>query len=627
LRSLLSAFTRNVLLSILLFCCFAAPKVGFSLSADTLKPKNVLMLFSLEPSQPVYEKIIETIKSKIKKEYAHPLNFYMDFVELSRFNSDEHLTDFFDYYKKKYFGREFDLLISIGPNLHPIVRKYGSPFLDEIPTVFFEIDFSSINKPYTINRKNETALFLDIDVKGHIDYALKLFPGTKNIFLISGSSQFDSLFTDLYDQVLKSYRNDYDIEWYRGLSVTELIPRVEKLPPNSLIFVNSYQNDNSGKSFYSREVIRSIRNYASAPLFFIFDPGLEGTVGGLIINSAKLGEKVAEYSLRIINGESPGSIETYHGSFQDYMFDWKQLKKWNIDENKLPPGSIIINKEYSFTELYWSYMIAGAVFFVIETALVIILIFLYRKQKRQSEHITEQENRYKLLVDYNRLTELNELTASLSHELNQPLTAILSSSQAAQRFLANNGYERVLFDEILANIVHDVKRASGIMNSLRSMIKKETREKKRVNLNSITHDVFQLFRSQAVIKEIEAEVDYDESEPFIMADSILIQQVILNLLLNASEALERKSTGYKVIFMKTGVTGNIVKVSVSDNGPGVNDELKNEIFKPFFSTKYTGLGIGLAICRSIIEDHEGKLIYEKNESGGATFSFNLKVIK
>jgi C4-dicarboxylate-specific signal transduction histidine kinase len=252
---------------------------------------------------------------------------------------------------------------------------------------------------------------------------------------------------------------------------------------------------------------------------------------------------------------------------------------------------------------------------------------LYKKQKNLSRRIIERDERYRSLVDFNRLTELSELTASLSHELNQPLTAILSSTQAAQRFLKKDKFDRELFDEILANIVEDVKRASGIMNSLRNMIKKDTRVKKHVNLNSLAKDIFHLFYSQAAVRDIKIEAEFDESEPFILADSILIQQVILNLLLNATEALENSTQREKEILLKTEVNDGFVTISVSDNGPGINENLKEEIFKPFFSTKTTGLGIGLAISRSIIEDHDSRIMILNNDTGGATFSFNLIIIQ
>jgi two-component system, LuxR family, sensor kinase FixL len=259
--------------------------------------------------------------------------------------------------------------------------------------------------------------------------------------------------------------------------------------------------------------------------------------------------------------------------------------------------------------------------------LIVYLLFFYKKQKLQGITILNQENRYKRLVDFNRLSEMSELTASLSHQLNQPLTAILSSSQASLRFINNDKFEKELFIEIITNIVEDVKRASEIIKSLRSMMKKENIEKKRVNVNKIAADVFLLVNSQASINDIIFESQFDDKDPFIYADSLLIQQVILNLLRNAAGELENITKNNKKILLRTKVQNDIVNVSVTDNGPGILDIYNKSIFKPFFTTKSDGLGIGLAICKSIIEEHEGEIKFENNQSAGVTFSFKLKTVR
>lgn len=599
----------------------------FAQKPDTLRPKNILMLFALEPGQPLYEKIVEGIKQRIVTDYPYPVNFYMDFLEFSRFRNEEHLIEYFEYTKKKYSGIQFDLLVSIGPNLYPVIKKYGSPLLDSLPTLCFELNFPSLNKLYSLQSKNETGVFLDLDFDKHIQFALELMPDTRNIYVFSGSSDLDRKYAEAFEQALRGFGNKYKITGFAGLGIPRLIDAVQKLPGNSIIFFTTYQSDTSGNTYYGREIIKAIAGFSNAPIFVMFDNAIEGTVGGLVVNTAQLGDKLGGVTVRILKGESPESIGNYHSNFFSYIFDWNQLKKWNISEKSLPQGSILLNRERSFFDKYRSYIFTAVTFLVFQSLLLIYIILLFRKQKKLSGIITDKDNRYKLLVDHNRLSKLSEFTASLSHELNQPLTAILSSSQASLRYLKKGEIDTQLFEEILGNIVEDVKRASAIILSLRRMIKKDSKEKSRIGVNGIVNEVLLLFRGQSTVQDIIIERENGTEEQYVYADSVLIQQVILNLLLNASEALEKKTGGSRKILLRTKLLDGFVNVSVLDNGPGIPASIKNDIFNPFFTTKNNGMGIGLAICRSIIEDHEGTLQCEDNLSGGAVFTFKLRAVE
>lgn len=619
---------RKVLILLLfsLFICGLTIN-SFAQKSDDINPKNVLMLFALEPGQPFYEDLIESIKNKIRTDYHLPVNFYMDFVELTRFSDEQNLESFFEFFNKRHEGVKFDIFISVGPGLIPVMNKYRVPIIDSLPKLFFEIS-NPMLKQNTVNKgKKETFVFLDLEIEKNFKCALDLFPDARNIFIMSGNSDLDKAFLNLYKFVLKDYKDKYTFNYLSGLTISELIDKLNNLPGKSLVFASSYQKDTKGVSYYNKEVMKTIFKHARAPIFQLFYAAFEGSIGGLLINSSLVGEKLGEISVRILNGENPDSIGTYHGNFSEYIFDAKQLKKWKISEKSLPEGSIVLNKENSFFEENYLLIIAGFIFLVLETILLIFLINFYGKQKKQSIIIREQEDRYLRLVDFNRLSELSELTASLSHQLKQPLTAILCNSQALLRFINNDKFEKELSIEILGNIVENVKTASEIITSLRGMMKKETLEKKQVNINQIAKNVLILTNSQTTYNNIIVESKFDKKEPYIYADPMLIEQVILNLMENAIEEMKYKTNGQKKIIIMTEMQDSSVNLSVMDNGTGIPDSLEKIIFRPFFSTKSEGLGIGLALCKSIIEEHEGEIKFENNASEGATFSFKLKTVK
>jgi len=230
------------------------------------------------------------------------------------------------------------------------------------------------------------------------------------------------------------------------------------------------------------------------------------------------------------------------------------------------------------------------------------------------------------LLRVERSFRVSELTASLAHELNQPLAAILSNAQAALHFLESNKPDLNEFREILRDIVQDDKRAGNVIRSLRSMMKREEGEKKPINLNEVLNDVVAILHSEAVFRNVGIETDYGGSLPLVLADRVQLQQVILNLIMNAAEALSRNLPEERRIILRTEATDNRVRVSVRDFGRGIDKENLERLFQPFFTTKGSGLGMGLPISKSIIEANGGRIWAENHPEGGATFAFELPVI-
>ena len=231
------------------------------------------------------------------------------------------------------------------------------------------------------------------------------------------------------------------------------------------------------------------------------------------------------------------------------------------------------------------------------------------------------------LLHLERLSGLGELTASLAHELNQPLAAILSSTQAALRFLQSATPDLNLFRTILQNIIQDDKRAAGVIRSLRSMVKREEKERAPLNMNTVLDDVLKLFHSEAIVRNVTIERDFDRSLPPVLADKIQLEQVLLNLIANASDAMSESPHAHekRKIILRTRVTDHGIQVAVRDFGPGIDPAKLDDIWQPFFTTKNTGMGMGLSISRSIIEAHGGRIWAENNPDGGATFFIELPV--
>jgi two-component system sensor kinase FixL len=221
---------------------------------------------------------------------------------------------------------------------------------------------------------------------------------------------------------------------------------------------------------------------------------------------------------------------------------------------------------------------------------------------------------------------MGELTASLAHELNQPLTAILSNARAALRFLQADRLDLSELREILQDIANDDKRASDIIRGVRSMLKQEEIEQETIAINDVLHDIISLFHSEAIIRNIEVEMDLTDPLPMVHVDRVQIQQVILNLIMNAAEIMSHsRPESRKIILQTRPIDPATIQVAVRDFGPGIEEKDLDNIFEPFFTTKRSGLGMGLSICRSIIEAHGGRIWVANNPDKGVTFYFELPV--
>jgi two-component system, LuxR family, sensor kinase FixL len=226
-----------------------------------------------------------------------------------------------------------------------------------------------------------------------------------------------------------------------------------------------------------------------------------------------------------------------------------------------------------------------------------------------------------------RISTMGELAASLAHELNQPLTAILSNAQAALRFLSSKPSDIEEVREILQDIVQDNSRASEVIRRMRALVKKEDIEFASLDLAGLIRDVVVLLHSDAILQNIKISLSLAENLTTVLGDKVQLQQVVLNLLLNAFDAMKDCAALEREVKVRAEPYGaTSIKVAVSDRGMGLSLDKLDKIFEPFYTTKgEEGLGMGLSICRSIIEAHGGRLWAENNAGAGATFYFTLLV--
>ena len=244
------------------------------------------------------------------------------------------------------------------------------------------------------------------------------------------------------------------------------------------------------------------------------------------------------------------------------------------------------------------------------------------KRKQAELEAARQRNE---MAHLSRVTMLGELSGSLAHELNLPLSAILSNAQAAQRILANGQADLTELQEILNEIVSEDKRAGEVIRRLRLWLKKGEVQQHSLRINEVVQDVLKLIRGDLINQKVTVDIELAQNLPTVTGDPVQLQQVLLNLVVNACDAMTDCNTPERRLLIRTGIENgsSAVIVSVTDRGGGIPEEKIEQIFEPFFTTKAKGMGLGLSVCRSIIAAHRGKLWATNNADRGATFHFSL----
>ena len=245
--------------------------------------------------------------------------------------------------------------------------------------------------------------------------------------------------------------------------------------------------------------------------------------------------------------------------------------------------------------------------------------------ERKQAELDAQRDRAEL-SHLSRVALIGEMSASIAHELNQPLAGILSNAAAGQRFIDRGDVDQGEIRELLGDIIADGRRASDVIRGIRGMVKKGQVTRRSVDLNEVVMDTVHMASPDAVLRSCQVETSLDANLPPIDGDPIQLQQVLLNLVINAFDAMQDTPPSRRKVLIATQSNGDgTVRISVRDHGVGIAKEMRDRLFDPFFSTKTEGLGMGLAIVRSIIEAHGGTITSEDVDDGGARFEFVLPV--
>jgi len=548
------------------------------------------------------------------------VELFIETMDTLWFERSEIEPEFLSLFRKKYGNRKIDLLIAAGADALDIAQRLREVVLRGVPIVFYNIAEDALRGRAI--QPDIAGVALRFDLPGTLALAMRLQPDAKRIVVVSGTSPYDRNWLRRAREALRAYEGRLEVSYWSGQPLQQLLENLRRLSPDTMVLYLAFSDDGSRHNYSPADVAKWIAAASAAPVYGVLDSYLgQGIVGGVFPSFESHGRLAGQLALRVLFGEKPENIAVQSSPLAVANVDWRELRRWGIDGKRLPPGSIVQFRQLTFWEQYQWYIIAALAIMALQAVLITDLL-LERARRRRGE--TDLQRNREQLAHVTRVSTMGELAASLAHELNQPLTAILSNAQAAQRFLNAKPADLKEVDEILKDIVTDNKRAGEVIRRMRALVKREELDLAPINIVSVINDVVQLVHSDGILRNIRVEIECQDGLPSVRGDRVQLQQVVLNLLINAFDAMKEAIATERNVKVRAQTNGaGTVEVSVRDHGTGLTSDELARIFQPFYTTKREGLGMGLPISRSIIEAHGGRLWAENNADRGATFHFTV----
>ena len=526
-----------------------------------------------------------------------------------------------DYIRSTFVDRpKPDLIVTVAGPAAVFARKYRQQLFPDTPTVFASVDQKYLGDVPLGD--NETAVAAVNDYPHVIEDILQLLPQTKQVFMVMGSGQVGQFWRRELENEFRRFHDRLTFVWFEDLSFREALLRTASLPDNSAILYIIFGTDGTGAAFADERLFAELHATANAPLFAGQSVYLgAGIVGGSLLSIDDLSRDAADVAVRLLNGESPGSVRVPPHVPGQPIFDWRELQRWGIAESRLPAGSVVRYRSPSLWQEY-RYTILGAMGALAIQALLIVGL-LYQRRARQRAELDSRRN-LALAADANRRQTMSALTNAIAHELGQPLSSMIHNAHALQKMIATDRATPETIGEILSDIRSEGIQATQIIDRHRTMLRSHQLDKKPIDLHEVISESLALVAHDMRARQIQPIVNLSSNPCIIRGDQVLLGQVLVNLVMNAMDAMAETPPARRRLTIRTEVRAADVEVTVRDTGTGLPADINGKLFAPFVTTKTNGLGIGLTIARTIVHAHEGTIDARNNPEGGATFIVTLR---
>lgn len=615
---------KSSLLFICLIVCASALVVGAQESGAT---KKVVVLYWDSKDFPGNISFDQGFQAGLSADPSTRWELYSEYLDSARFPGERQTELLHNYLLGKYSGQKIDVVIATPDPALKFLLKYRNDLFSTTPIVFVAVQRPS---PETLAAgAGLTGIIRANTHRRTIDLALKLHPQTKEVFIISGTPEYDKRFENISREELSGYENRVRLSYLTDLPIHDLVNRVKDLPLDSIIlYVWQRSTSEDEEPLQTYNVLEKIRQASSVPIYGMGSRNIGyGIVGGYVQDSERNGLETAEIVRRILNGtraqdipvDSAGSVP---------MFDWRELRRWGITERSLPNGSVVRFKEFTLWEQYRWRIVGAVILFILQTLVIALLLFERRRRRVAREALdrlnveleTRIEQRTAALNSKSR--ELEAFAYSVAHDLKAPLRGI-------------DGYSRLLLEEYAGRLEGDgqsflqiIQSSTDEMNELIDDLLAYSRlERRELHTNQIELAPIVSSLVEEKRREEARSIDFvvQINRGTVLADASGLSQSLRNYLDNAVKFTRKVAQPRIEVGAKEEAQSCVVWVR--DNGIGFDMKHHDRIFDIFqrlgANEDYPGTGIGLAIVRKAMERMGGRAWAESTPGAGATFYLEI----
>jgi len=585
-------------------------------------PWRVVILPGADVAQPAAAQQIQALRTALKAQAPDGVEFYIDALDGLRFDAATLTPPFVDLLKNKYAQKPVDLVIGMADFSLEFTQRYHDEIWPGVPVLITSVDSARLQQ---LPQPSKFAyLPLDADIDGTLALIATLQPQLRRLIVVTGDSAADRDWSRRVSESLgRQPRPRWQVDVWSGLPLRELLARVASLDASAAVLYTTMYRDTEGGTYFPYEVVGPLSRASRAPVYGWYETYLRlGIAAGSVIDFTEVGQRAADLGAQIIRKAQPAEGASRPPGPTLCAVDIGRLDALGLSAAALPNGCLRVNEPPSLWREHRGIVLAGAATLLLQ-ALTIGLLLWQRERRRRAEEQVEHDRME--LTRAARIASIGELSASIAHEVSQPLGAIANNADAAGFMLDGEPLDREELRQVLGDVRRDALRASQIIQRQRAMLNKHVVEFQPLALDAVLDEAMVLMRPEARRRGCELLCDFGAGAATAMADRVQMQQVLLNLVLNAMDAVTSRQPERRRVIVATRVVEGWYVLTVTDNGHGIAADVLPYIFDAFVTTKSQGTGIGLSIVRGIVHSHRGQVTVATTGPQGTTFDVRLPV--